>query len=472
MTEAERRGLLFTDVEVDGRIVDVRTRGPQVAEVGLGLRSAGELVVAGRGGALLPGLHDHHLHLHALAAARHSVAVGPDQVKGLAELADALRSTPPGNGWVRAIGYHESVAGDLDRHMLDELLPGRPLRVQHRSGALWMLNSAALELVGGALDLASRDVERDATGRPNGRLWRYDRRLRTHLAGLDDSHRDALHAVRDQLLGFGITGVTDATPELDDTGVRELATVAPLHVHALGAGDVIDLPANLSAGPRKLLLRDHDLPDYDTLRALIAPDGGAGRRPVAVHCVSRESLILTLAVLADLGSRPGDRIEHGAIIPTELDDEIRRQGLPVVTQPDFLRSRGDDYRGQVEDDDLPLLYRWATLCRAGIRVAASSDAPYGDPDPWQVVRSAHERTTLAGAVVGPAERVTTAQALTTLLTPLEDPGGTPRRVERGAAADLCLLATSLAEQLAEPRSEGVRATVVDGRVAWSCSDAG
>ena len=64
-------------------------------------------MVDAAGGALLPGLHDHHVHLMAMAAARDSVDVG---TAGLA----ALR-TAPGDDWVRAVGYHESIAGPLDR---------------------------------------------------------------------------------------------------------------------------------------------------------------------------------------------------------------------------------------------------------------------------------------------------------------------------------------------------------------------
>ena len=48
------------------------------------------------------------------------------------------------DGWVRAVGYHEAVAGPLDRAALDEVSPPVPVRVQHRSGVLWTLNSAGL----------------------------------------------------------------------------------------------------------------------------------------------------------------------------------------------------------------------------------------------------------------------------------------------------------------------------------------
>jgi cytosine/adenosine deaminase-related metal-dependent hydrolase len=58
---------LFRRAEVAGRIVDVRVAGGVISEVGPGLRPApAETVMDARGGALLPGLHDHHIHLLSL----------------------------------------------------------------------------------------------------------------------------------------------------------------------------------------------------------------------------------------------------------------------------------------------------------------------------------------------------------------------------------------------------------------------
>src|SRR4051812_15109784 len=172
--------MLLAQVDVDGRRVDVRVRSDKVSEVADRLRpQADEDVVDARGGALLPGLHDHHIHLLATAAARGSVDCGPPVVTDVTTLAAALRSAP-GDGWVRGVGYHESVAGPLDRHVLDRFVSDRPTRVQHRGGALWMLNTTAMQISG--LDQSrDPDVERDADGAPTGRLWRFDTRLRDYI---------------------------------------------------------------------------------------------------------------------------------------------------------------------------------------------------------------------------------------------------------------------------------------------------
>src|SRR6185312_2852821 len=81
--------------------------------------------------------------------------------------------------WVRATGYHERMAGDLDAATLDLIAPRRRLRVQHQTGALWVLNSAALTAVDAEHGPAS--VERGADGRPTGRIWRGDAWLRERL---------------------------------------------------------------------------------------------------------------------------------------------------------------------------------------------------------------------------------------------------------------------------------------------------
>lgn len=69
--------LLIRNVAVRGRSgVDVRVGPDMILAVEPGLRpEPGEHVIDGQGGALVPGLHDHHVHLRATVAARESVAV-------------------------------------------------------------------------------------------------------------------------------------------------------------------------------------------------------------------------------------------------------------------------------------------------------------------------------------------------------------------------------------------------------------
>ncbi|HEY8525843.1 MAG TPA: amidohydrolase family protein [Acidimicrobiales bacterium] len=448
--------MLIVGGEVDGRPgVDVRVDGDRVAEVGPGLaRAAGEPVVEADGGAVIPALHDHHVHLRSLAASRASVRLGPPAVRDRAQFTAALRAAAADasdGAWVRGVGYHESVAGPLDRAALDAVVADRPVRVQHRSGELWVLNSAALR----------------AVGRPNhgsGRLWRADR----WLADVVPRVPLDLDAVSREAAACGVAGFTDADPERTQADLDALAAAARAgelrqRVVAMSAGGLdVDAGVGLAAGPRKLLLDDATLPPLPDLAATIAAAHHRGE-PVAVHCVTRAQLVVTLAALDDAGPRAGDRIEHAAVVPPELRDDMRRLGVTVVTQPHFVAERGDEYLTDVDPADRDLLYPCASLRAAGVPVAAGSDAPFGRPDPWAAMRAAVDRRTASGAVVAGTERVAARAALGLFLGRPDAPG-VERRVEPGEPADLCVLDRPLAAALAALAPDAVAVTIARGRI--------
>jgi predicted amidohydrolase YtcJ len=466
-------GLLLRHAELGGRgRADVRVTAGRVAEIGHRLTAGtADRVVDCRGGALLPGLCDHHLHLAALSAWDGSVVCGPPAVADRAGLAAVLAgaSGDPG-GWIRGVGYVESVAGDLDAAELDRLVPHRPVRIQHRSGALWTLNSLALELIGAAA-ATHPGVERDRAGRLTGRLWRADDWLRSRLPRARPPGTEDLARIGKRLASFGITAVTDATPDLDASALAALRKAAacgalPQRLHLLGVplgSEGVAEPPRLTTGPYKIVVADSGLPGLAELTARIRTAHEAGRA-VAVHCVTREALLLVLAALAEAGGQPGDRIEHASLVPAEMIPTLARQGVRVVTQPGFLSARGDDYRRDVPPSEHRDLYRGASLLAGGVPVALSSDAPYGPLDPWRVMAAAVRRQTATGEVLGGGEKLTPEQALYGYLAAPGDPGGRPRTVTAGATADLVLLSTPLCEALRRLDARLVRATVLNGEL--------
>ena len=301
------------------------------------------------------------------------------------------------DGWVRAIGYHESVAGPLDRWVLDELEPDRPVRVQHRTGAAWFLSSSALERLGLAAGIDRDGLELDATGRPTGRIYGNDRLVRGSGPAPD------LAPVGRTLASYGVTGVTDATPYLETSGFDPL--VAAVDAGRLAQRVVVTggaalagatVPAALGVGPVKLVVADHGLPDLDGLAGDI-DRAHRHDRPVAVHCVTRAGLVLALAAWDQAGPRRGDRVEHASVAPPELRGHMARLGLTVVTQPSFVAERGDEYLAEVDADDLPHLYPCRSLEADGVPVGGSTDAPYSSADPWDAIRAAVERSTRSGS---------------------------------------------------------------------------
>jgi predicted amidohydrolase YtcJ len=295
-----RETLLIRNVAVGGRPgQDVRVGPDTVLAIGPALpRHHGEPVLDGAGGAVIPGLHDHHVHLRAAVAARQSVDVSGAATAAEfdAVVAAAARPERAAGRWLRVTGWPEHAAGALDRYRLDTLAGGVPVRVQHRSGAMWVLNSAARQQIG-LDDAGPPGAERDDRGVPTGRLLRMDGWLRGRLAALIGAQ------------------------------------------HRAGAA-------------------------------------------VAVHCVTAEQLVVTVAAVEEAGPA-GDRIEHAGVVPPGYAARLARLGLAVVTQPGFVGARGDDYRRDVEAAEQDWLYPCARLLRAGVSVAA--------------------RRTGAGQVLGPAE---------------------------------------------------------------------
>ena len=463
--------MLIRAAEIGGCApLDVRLAAGRITEIGAGLsRAPREAVLEADGGALLPGLHDHHLHLFALAAAEASVRCGPPEVRGVEELAEALRAWSGAGEWVRGVGYHESVAGTLTRSELDALLPERPVRIQHRSGALWMLNSAAVSRLGLDGGVAADGVERAADGRATGRLFGLDAWLREHL---ERSRPPQLAEVGRRLARLGLTGLTDTTPS---NGPDELAAfeaaieqgALPQQLVVMGSSELCESD-RVTLGPVKLLLRDDDLPELEQLEESIRSAHAAARR-IAVHCVTRVQLVLTLSALGAAGCLLGDRIEHASVTPPDAMRLLAALPVAVVTQPNFVRERGDAYAVEVDEPDRPWLYRGRGFLAAGVALGGGTDAPFGDPDPWAAMRAAVERRTESGLCLGPEERLSPEQALALFTSSLDAPGGVSRAVEAGSPADLCLLDRPWSAARRELSGDHVAATIRDGAVIWRAS---
>jgi predicted amidohydrolase YtcJ len=468
--------ILIRNVAAGGRPgLDVRAGPDTIQDVGPALtRHLGERVLDGRGGALIPGLHDHHMHLHAVVAARQSadvsVAASPAEFDQI--VTAAAGAIAGGAAWLRVTGWDEHASGPLDRYRLDALTGDIAVRVQHRGGAMWVLNSAALQRAG--VDGCDRPgVSRDDRGAPTGRLLRLDAWLRDRVPTSSPVTFAAdIRAYAAQAARRGVTGFTDATPDRNQADVNEFGRLA--HAGLVPQRLMLMAPPGLATpdqqsaaagqvtlGPMKLILDDAALPALADLVTTITNAHQAGTA-VAVHCVTAEQLILTVAALEHSGMT-GDRIEHAGIVPPGYAVKLARLGVAVVTQPGFITVRGDAYLRDVEPAERDWLYPCASLIRAGVTVAASTDDPFGPADPWQCVAAAVTRRTASGAVLGRTECTTAMRAISLFLKSSRDLH-VLRTISPGQPADLCLLHLPLREALAKPSADVVRATIVGRRL--------
>jgi len=113
---------------------------------------------------------------------------------------------------------------------------------------------------------------------------------------------------------------------------------------------------------------------------------------------------------------------------------MKELGVIIVTQPNFISERVDAYLKDVPVDEHENLWRLKAFSAAGLRLAAGSDAPFGDPNPWAAMQSAVNRP-----IGFHDESISPEAALSLYTKPLEDAGAAPRKVEVGAPADLVVL---------------------------------
>lgn len=426
--------MIIRNVEIEGVVTDVFLADEIIAKIGNNI--SGDNYFDARGGALIPGLHDHHIHLNATAAAMNSVRCGPPEVMDEAALIEAINQ--PREGWLRGVGYHHSVAGEIDRAWLDANGPKHPIRIQHRSGRLWILNSLAMTELG-------------ITEPSNGRLLDSDFKLRTKSQFPD------LKPLINRLLSYGITGVTEVTPS---NGIAEyenyMRAAKPLRLTLMGRAEL----SSAQSQHLKLHYHDHDLPALEALAEEIKQAHEAGRN-IAAHCVTRAELVLTLAAIEMAGPVKGDRIEHAAIADDAVIDWMKTLGVIVVTQPNFITEREAAYVKDVPPQDHKNLWRLKAFADAGLNLAAGSDAPFGDPNPW---------TAMAAAVKRPSgfdnEAITPEMALALYSKPAKDAGAEPRKIEIGAAADLCLLDRCWAETREHLSDVKVQATWIEAKMVY------
>lgn len=459
--------VLIRNAEVWGRgLMDVRISGRLIGAVGRLAEDANEPVHDAAGGLLIPGLHDHHIHLAALAAERASIGCGPPTVTDAAELAAVLAQ--PGDGWIRGIGYHESIMGLPTARELDELVCERPLRLQHRSGRMWLLNSMAIAIL---LQKAPPPVGLEISGGSyTGRLFDEDEWLHTALA----AEPPAFGEIGSELARYGVTGLTDMSPRNDPRMAAHFAAEmasGKLPQQVVLAGSLRLANASGGAwrlGPAKLHLHESALPEFDDAVAFMRKAHGQDRA-VAVHCVSEVELVFALAAFDAAGPRRGDRIEHASIASDELVERIAELGLRVCVQPHFIAERGDDYLRDVDPRHRDELYRLRAFIAAGVPLSAGSDAPFGRPDPWAAMAAAVSRQTRSGRTVAAQEALSPEEALRLYLMDPDDLTR-ERQIEPGTTADLCLLDCAWNSARSSLSADRVAATWISGRLVQDFVD--
>jgi predicted amidohydrolase YtcJ len=419
----------------EGRVVSVGTFR-EVSDAAV----PGAAVVGEPGLAVVPGLHDFHLHLVGMARARR---IGDlSGCTGFGELLERVRgtlaATPPGE-WLRADGWHEEALPGVATEQLAAAIGDRPALLRsHDHHSAWA-SPAALSLAGIDAEVADPPggrFERDAGGRLTGiaRERAADRLgdAAGRLAG--QALAAALRDVARELGALGITGVTDAGDPTTANGSGDWArfgdSFSQLLTHA-GSVDgrlrvTLDLPSEALADALALGLRTGEpVPGRETMRigwAKVYADGALGSRTaalfepyacagetqhgvlrleatelaglvsasaradiaLALHAIGDRAAAVVLDALEAVSSRPrgaAHRLEHLQLV--RPDDVRRLAALGVTASVQPVHAAAD--RGDVEacwPDRIARAYPWHDLQAAGALLAFGSDAPIETPNPW------------------------------------------------------------------------------------------
>jgi predicted amidohydrolase YtcJ len=442
------------------------------------------------GGVAMPGFHDAHLHL--LSYARRNARVdchGAVSLGGLVErIAARAQQTLPGI-WIRATGFDEYAVTEHelpDRTGLDQATTDHPVRLQHRSLHLDVLNTAALRQTG----IWSEEhpaIERDAlTGEPTGRLFHAADLLRHRLPrpSFAELARD-VRAASEQMASFGLTTIQDASVTNGSSEwqlfhrLSEGDHLAGLRLFMMPGlkhwRDVIEERKprpSVRLGPVKVMLSERDA-DPEGFRESV-DEARAGSKAVAIHAVSESELVMALDALRP-GRRKGppaapDRVEHGAIIPEALLKELRQAGVMVVGQPGLVHDRGDVYLREIDPPLHSWIHRARSLIDAGIPYAIGSDAPVLEPRPLAHFMAACTRLTRAGQPLGATETLTRNRALRAMTVGAARTVGMQGElgsIRPGALADVVVVDR---ETLESPDQNAgtrpVKLTIGAGRILW------
>lgn len=472
----------------DGRIVALDAEARTAAGAGvrrLSLRP---------GQVLLPAFIDPHVHILGSAARKLAVDCGPEHVRSIDELIQALReranATPAGE-WVRAAGYDETMLAERrhpTRHDLDRATTRHPVRLAHRTGHASVLNTLALRLTG--IDRFTEEppggfMDRDLSdGEPNGLLIEMEDVVARAIPPLPYAElRGAVARFDRELLATGVTWVEDATADNgpDEWRLLErLLTDGALHVGVsmMESVDRIGTSPSSAAGgrlrrsgvkvaPREL--EDEVYPGVEGLASVLRRAVEAGKQ-TAVHAVGRrgvETAIEAYAPLAPLATTM--RIEHAGVCGQESARRIATLGLAVVTQPGSVYWHGDAYLRRVRPEDQPDLYPLRRLIDAGVLVAGSSDSPVSPPDVLVSLRAATQRRTRSGQLVAPEHALTIDQALALHTVNAARVLGLERErgmVRPGLAADFVVLSADPTHPAVDMAKLRVEATIIAGQTAY------
>lgn len=420
-----------------------------------------------RGATVLPGLIDVHTHTMEWAEGilRDQLDLTYPKVRSIADIVALVREraakTPKGQ-WISGAGWDDAKFTEhryINRRDLDAVAPENPVYLDHVSGHLIAVNSAALKLAGITRDTpdpVGGVIEKDSAGEPTGILKDTAMTMAGDLLPPDppDIYMRAAKLISERALAVGLTTIHDIFISPDEIrgyqqayargwlklrvqmsprigSIEDAESLAKLGVHTgfgddtlkfgaakmfadggMGARTIAIYPPPVAGEPQNFGVLRWKPEDMHKAHLIAARAGWQ----LETHAIGDRAIDEVLdsyaAVMKELDLKDARfRIVHAGISTPAIQKRFAELHIVVDGNPPFVYWIGSWFKKYG-----PERVRWSYPAKSyianGVIEAAGSDVPVTPLTPWWGIWAAVARKDLAtGEVLAPEERVTIAEAL-------------------------------------------------------------
>jgi predicted amidohydrolase YtcJ len=456
-------------------------------------------VVDLRGRCVVPGFTDSHVHFPTWSLGQRDLSL--DGVASLADALERVRGASQRAGWIRGQGWRAAGwEAEPTKEALDEVTGETPAALWAKDlHSLW-LNSAALALAEGDLEVEGGVVERDSEGEPTGVLreeaaWRFRERfpsvpedewVEVVRAGVKLAHSRGVTAVHDKDGWIGAPEIFQRVAEREGLTLRvwqslpyrKLPELEGLGLRSRFGNEFLRLGylkvfMDGTLGSQTAWMLDGSgvrITSGEELAEIVRAGARAGW-PVGVHAIgdraNREALDAFESTKDEWQPRGlRQRIEHAQCL--DAADLPRFAELGVACSVQLSHAPSDrDLAERFWPDLLDGAYAFRSLLESGAVLANGSDAPIEELDPLAGIRAGVTRTIDERPGWRMQDALTVEQALhATTVAPAWVAGDerTRGKLVPGYLADLVVLSRDPVEcPPDELESVEVVATMVGGR---------
>jgi len=449
-------GRVYPDVNPQIRFEALAIKDRRISQLGsnsdiLKLAESTTIKIDLQGNTVLPGFHDSHIHLLHFGMLLRNLDL--TKISSIKELTEQIREhvgKGPPDKWVLGRGWDDEKLHDRrypDRHDLDSAT-SIPVFLKRICGHVAVANSAALAKAGITWDTPDPEgglIAKDSRGQPNGILK--ERAIGLVEAVIPRSREataDALILASQKLARLGLTTlhcVISDLSELETLRALKIENKIPQSIHALIPFGLLDDPELLHRAT------PNDMIGFRVRGVKLFLDGSMGARTAAltvpyndspvetgmmtmrrdeihnvvlraieeklqlcIHAIGDKAVELAVQTIIETQELSAEiqrhRIEHASLISRQSVKEMAERRIIASVQPRFILSDtwAADRLGRERLNDL---YPFRSMAKAGVKLAAGSDCPVEDPNPFEGIWAAVSRPGLPSD-----ERLTVDQVLT------------------------------------------------------------